>query len=1499
MSHSPQSQREQDQGFVKGNHSSQHISGQEGQQNLYNINVQGAGYNNNAAIREEQKQAALISDEFESLYQEAKLLMKQHLTVFENVINSQFYNSQTNQKQYKKVQNMLEQYKPEKGFSVSQKILFNRRMIVSSNKILKLYSHDVDVESEDKILQLIGKTYRFLSESYRFLNLYICKILPNILNDAFLNDISHLTSDDENDRFPTKRVKSVFEQLHSYKEVTLKEKDERKAAAAAVNAAKNKENSEDKKYQFTNEKNNIEVNNDDKLYKMINVRYNQPLKIDYELDQYIIQLLSFFLRVSNIYKRSMKFKLAFFYLQEANRIVDEVSTYQNPQIIHICAKLRLTIANFYYEASRTKIAIDYTENAIFLMQFEYRLRICDKQPNSQITKKENGRQMNCIKTIIIALINLCLFYESISDYRRLYETSQLAEFISQKFLKGIDEVKKYMGKIFQEVRKRYEQYLTEQGELDLICRKILWKEANQLLNKWDEQQDEQDIFNQKFNQIFYDKFRMRHLNQTLKINIKNHEKKQITIEQLGKIDAKKNKEDQNQPKKQKKLQSQPNTIQNDQNQEDLTQNNQEYNSKNDKLSSNIGQSPANRDNIQLGSWNQIQSQSISQQSKILMNTETSGKIRQNTDEKMIYDPNGFKPPKSPSIQFQNLDNIKVVATDQDEIKQETDQDSKLQAKDNKHQSSMSQSHFNEKQTNISQSDENDENENDDKSQINKSFFDLGADFFLNNDLEEQWKFQVKQNVSQQQEVNSVQNKQTNQNQEKQQQQSSAKKYVAVNPHKLKKKPPAIKQYPQEYKPKVLTSNDYFDPYVRQVTPKKALKTIIEESIEKYQKLLRYPRNAQEFNVKYLEEHIKNIVVDKVEQEKIKDIKQAYQHFEFLLDRDEMDKKKMEFARKIVHLKIFRDLNPKLKDQYNDLYLDHKLEIERNGEFQVLLADTIRELDKIKQLKKERNVDLVIDKGLNVDLNDEMTKALESKLQEKKKKKNLREVLFKYKDDQMFERAKHLKTVFQTYLGYLREIERNERIKKEQQERDKHKEEEMKYIEQQKQILNKQESQEQIQYQSQKQNNNNNNSKQSQQISDQQTAQMHHHNHGMQGSQSQIQFSMQHIHQTQKSSQSILKKHGSVLNNQAAKKSLYQNQVNNNKLEKVIQFQQDEPKKKTQEIDQTLKVKAQSLKEMRNKDLRIRSAMASPSLHNKHKEIRDIIDKYEDDEDLQKHFQMAPQFKKIYRNSLYDMNFCKFDKKQIQDELDRQKKAQEERQKYQKEMENMMMYYGSSNMQEPEEPSYFKGTNIEEFSKTLNEGNFTRNEQRKKLQFEELKKREKILYQRYLQQLQYYSKAQNKIITPSPDPLPASTNQKTNVKKNQEILHQFQTATQTSQDQSSLPYYYDYQKQRQKKNMELFKQQSNKVIKIVASEVENNLRDTSEEYFKIKYKIEKNKEYIEDSNFGRKFASKYCELKWSTFLPSDDIFMAIEKPKNLIDITKLKMKLIEQKKNEKK
>lgn len=43
-----------------------------------------------------------------------------------------------------------------------------------------------------------------------------------------------------------------------------------------------------------------------------------------------------------------------------------------------------------------------------------------------------------------------------------------------------------------------------------------------------------------------------------------------------------------------------------------------------------------------------------------------------------------------------------------------------------------------------------------------------------------------------------------------------------------------------------------------------------------------------------------------------------------------------------------------------------------------------------------------------------------------------------------------------------------------------------------------------------------------------------------------------------------------------------------------------------------------------------------------------------------------------------------------------------------------------------------------------------------------------------------------------------------------------------------------------------------VIKLVATDVERNLKSTFEEHFKIKNKIEKNKKfYEEESNYGRR------------------------------------------------
>lgn len=80
-----------------------------------------------------------------------------------------------------------------------------------------------------------------------------------------------------------------------------------------------------------------------------------------------------------------------------------------------------------------------------------------------------------------------------------------------------------------------------------------------------------------------------------------------------------------------------------------------------------------------------------------------------------------------------------------------------------------------------------------------------------------------------------------------------------------------------------------------------------------------------------------------------------------LAKNEMDKKRFDFSRKIVHLKISRDLNPNLIDRYSSLYLDDKIDLVNDADFQIMVTKEIRDLDKIKQIKKDRNVNLVIDK----------------------------------------------------------------------------------------------------------------------------------------------------------------------------------------------------------------------------------------------------------------------------------------------------------------------------------------------------------------------------------------------------------------------------------------------------------------------------------------------------------------------------------------------------------
>jgi hypothetical protein len=56
---------------------------------------------------------------------------------------------------------------------------------------------DSELENDDKILKLSERASRCVFELYRFLNIYIYKVLPNTINNNVLLEASFLSSDEE------------------------------------------------------------------------------------------------------------------------------------------------------------------------------------------------------------------------------------------------------------------------------------------------------------------------------------------------------------------------------------------------------------------------------------------------------------------------------------------------------------------------------------------------------------------------------------------------------------------------------------------------------------------------------------------------------------------------------------------------------------------------------------------------------------------------------------------------------------------------------------------------------------------------------------------------------------------------------------------------------------------------------------------------------------------------------------------------------------------------------------------------------------------------------------------------------------------------------------------------------------------------------------------------------------------------------------------------------
>lgn len=62
--------------------------------------------------------------------------------------------------------------------SVTDRVLVNRRLLSCANRILKEAILENEQENEEKITSFLDRSIRAIFESYRYLNIYITKVLP-------------------------------------------------------------------------------------------------------------------------------------------------------------------------------------------------------------------------------------------------------------------------------------------------------------------------------------------------------------------------------------------------------------------------------------------------------------------------------------------------------------------------------------------------------------------------------------------------------------------------------------------------------------------------------------------------------------------------------------------------------------------------------------------------------------------------------------------------------------------------------------------------------------------------------------------------------------------------------------------------------------------------------------------------------------------------------------------------------------------------------------------------------------------------------------------------------------------------------------------------------------------------------------------------------------------------------------------------------------------------
>ncbi|CAD8054193.1 unnamed protein product [Paramecium sonneborni] len=415
-------------------------------------------------------------------------------------------------KLYKKAFQLLEKfYNQRKDLELGEMVMLNRRIINCIIKILKqgLLKPDIEQDRPEIMLQIFQRGSQAIFELYKYLNLYIQKVMPNEMKGIVLEEVSHLTSSDEENE---ERIKEHEVTVLQYKinEYDKPKKERSKKQVKELNPYEQ------------------EISESSRIANMI-VKTLKPLNIQFELDQYFYNLIELQLMANLIFKKANKPKVAYYYLVEAQRITKQILDTPNPNLVNTCARVKMYLANYFYEISEYQESLKVAEEAIVILCGEMRIRINqEKFVQKKHKQRERRRMKRCVITTLSALIIMMCNYEAQNNYHRIVETLTTASWLAEKYIQGIDEFKKHIVKLASEGKHRLEQNLKDLADLSYIAESILDQELHQIRKtQRDQREQSESDYLKKFNSDMFNLFQVKSLNEQLffKTQIKEEQKK--------------------------------------------------------------------------------------------------------------------------------------------------------------------------------------------------------------------------------------------------------------------------------------------------------------------------------------------------------------------------------------------------------------------------------------------------------------------------------------------------------------------------------------------------------------------------------------------------------------------------------------------------------------------------------------------------------------------------------------------------------------------------------------------------------------------------------------------------------------------------------------------------------------------------------------------------------------------------------------------------------------